>query len=356
MLRAIFGLYIASLYCFVFVCGANAKTQKLTYKEKKQQEKNFNEMNNVCQNELLSICSASEYTEDEDKKKCFLSNLAVVSANCQIFLQATLMNNSDDFLFGYEGDTMPMQNNSNSLNNHDFNSACGSFAIRYCQTKKHKGQVVVKNERRCRLKLKKYKNILNTQCLLVLQNSKDVVGDTEKKQKKLSRTMKTSKTTMGYQVAMDSFNQHNILPNNNNNNKHLNDKENIEYLKPIIQNYQSSNKNDNVKFNVVKKPIDEKTLKKQQQNNVIQEEENNTQTNISLNPNIQVPDLSDVADFQDNGNESGGSVLLPNGVMVRESQLQRFEERYKDYLEQMSEKGKSEIILKYFAKDNKTTK
>ena len=350
MLRAIFGLYIASLYCFVFVCGANAKTQKLTYKEKKQQTQRFNDMNNQCEKELLSICPSSEYQTQKDKQKCFLSNVVVFSENCQIFLQATLLNNSDDFLFGYEGDTLPVQNDNDILNGNDFSSACGYFAIRYCQTKKHKGQVVVKNERRCRLKLKKYKNILNTQCLLVLKNSKDVVGDSEKKQKKLSRAMKTSKTTMGYQVAMDSFNQNNILHDHTN--KNNNETKKIEYIKPIIQNYQLSNKNDNVKFNVVKKPIDEKTLKKQQQNNVIQEEENNTQTNISLNPNIKVPDVSDISDFQDNGNESGGSIILSNGVMIRESQLKRFEDRYKDYLDNMSEKGRSEIVLKYFTKNS----
>ena len=53
-------------------------------------------------------------------------------------------------------------------------------------------------------------------------------------------------------------------------------------------------------------------------------------------------------EFEDNGNESGGYMVLSNGREIRQSQMDRFNAKYKDYMDTMSEEGKNLLMNKYF--------
>ena len=100
----------------------------------------------------------------------------------------------------------------------------------------------------------------------------------------------------------------------------------------------------------IHQPKQNKATNKQPSHNSITTNLSNSTTTQPLTTanNILIPDGRDRLLFEDNGNESGGYIVLSNGREIRQSQMDRFNNKYRDYMDTMSEEGKNLLMNKYF--------
>ena len=106
---------------------------------------------------------------------------------------------------------------------------------------------------------------------------------------------------------------------------------------------KSTNKDKNVSFN----PITKNEVNNDRINDIVATKRNSL---IKKEPD-------DIEEFKDNGYETGGNIILENGAIIKQSQMDRFNKKYQDIMNNMTEESQNQILYNYFKpKYNKISK
>ena len=276
------------------------------------QEQNITQTKQKCRQEMERVCPQNRYTTLIEQRQCISANLMVFSNSCQEYL--TSKHKIDNYLSQSNS-----QNSTNTTSNsYDILVQCQTDIERFCETKTKDNQVVAKHKKKCIKTLKQSKSsVLSPVCSQAIDASKGK-SQTQQERKELRKQRKINhsqtRATFG-SIVMQTPTQ-----------------TITGYQIPIHQQKQNKAKNKQLSHNSITTNLFNST----------------TTQPLTTKNNILIPDGTDRLEFEDNGNESGGYIVLSNGREIRQSQMDRFNAKYRDYMDTMSEEGKNILINKYF--------
>ena len=195
-------------------------------------------------------------------------------------------------------------NNNNNIETNNttittnFQTACKNDILSFCDTKRKTKEI--KNETKCKRQIKKNISFVSINCKNFLENG-----------------------TMSTKEEIDKQQKKNLR------------KVNTRLSKAIVASNYYINNN-------------------KQQNNIMTISDNAKhpkETDITINKESTI-DFSDKEEFQDNGNESGGTIIIGDGISIRASQLARLREKHKDIIDKLDNDAYATYIQKYFSNKN----
>ena len=273
---------------------------------------NTNDNKQQCRQEMEKVCSPKRYTTLIDQRQCITANLMVFSNSCQEYLT------SKHKVYNYLSQSNSQNSTNTTSQSYDILVHCQTDVERFCETKTKDNQVIAKHKKKCIKILKQNKNaVLSPVCsqAIDVSNGKSQTQQ-ERKENRKQRKINHSQTRATFGSIVIQTPTQTIAG----------------YQIPIQQQKQNKAKNKQPSHNSITTNLSNSTTTQQ----------------LTTKSNILIPDGRDRLEFEDNGNESGGYMVLSNGREIRESQMDRFNAKYKDYMDTMSEEGKNLLMNKYF--------
>ena len=273
---------------------------------------NTNDNKQQCEQEMERVCPPKRYTTLIDQRQCITTNLMVFSNSCQEYL--TSKHKVENYL---KQDTS-INISKIATSDDKILTDCQTDVERFCETKTKDNQVMAKHKKKCIKTLKHYKaSLLSPQCLQAI-NTSNGKSQTQQERKELRKQRKInhSQTRATFGSIVIQTPTQTITG----------------YQIPIHQTKQNKVKNKQLSHNSITTNLSNST----------------TTQPLTTKNNILIPDGRDRLLFEDNGNESGGYIVLSNGREIRQSQMDRFNNKYRDYMDTMSEEGKNLLMNKYF--------